>query len=218
MPRKETLAAITPNRYYTLEAKLKYVHETEGCTTAIIEQENTQRKIKFPQVGMELQEGAQYAFEKCFYSRNGWLTLKELDKLRQLEPRETESLPLGVVYEKRFELNSNYLSTLLQVVEVMPVEVKVKDEQELRLTRFRGWADDSLVDVTLWNTELPLNAVGQWVQLDGVRLKLLTSQSIVLTSTVYTRITPLEEGPGQNYDPNIEYTSLSKVYQERSIA
>ena len=120
MPRQENLAAITPNRYYSLEATVKYVHETDGCTTAIIEQENTQRKIKSPHVGLELQEGAKYAFDKCFFSRNGWLTLKELDKLRQLEPRDRESLPLGLIYERRAQLNSHYLSTLLQVVDVLP--------------------------------------------------------------------------------------------------
>lgn len=48
MPKQETLANITPNKYYSLDANLKYMHKTQNFITAIIEQEDTQSKIKIP--------------------------------------------------------------------------------------------------------------------------------------------------------------------------
>ena len=48
MPRKESLAAIVANRYYDLEATVKYFHHTEKGTTAIIEQDEVQKRIMLP--------------------------------------------------------------------------------------------------------------------------------------------------------------------------
>lgn len=35
----------------------------------------------------ELQEGAQYSFEKCFYSNNGWIKVDDVDKIKLMEPK-----------------------------------------------------------------------------------------------------------------------------------
>ena len=81
MPRKESLAAIVPNRYYDLEATVKYFHNTEKGTTAIIEQDDVQKKIMLPPRSIQLEEGGHYRFPKCFYYRNGWLKVKEIEQI-----------------------------------------------------------------------------------------------------------------------------------------
>lgn len=48
MPRTQHLNNINPNRIYALDAQLLYMHSTPRMTTAIIEQDNTQSKIKIP--------------------------------------------------------------------------------------------------------------------------------------------------------------------------
>ncbi len=41
MPRKESLSQIIPNKFYSIDATIKYKHETENYTTAVIEQDST---------------------------------------------------------------------------------------------------------------------------------------------------------------------------------
>lgn len=48
MPRTEHLNNINTNRIYALDAQLLYKHSTPRMTTAIIEQDNVQSKIKIP--------------------------------------------------------------------------------------------------------------------------------------------------------------------------
>jgi hypothetical protein len=55
MPRKESLSAIVPNRYYDLEATVKYIHHTEKGTTAIIEEDEVQKKIMVPPRSLDLE-------------------------------------------------------------------------------------------------------------------------------------------------------------------
>lgn len=52
----------------------------------------------------------------------------------------------------------------------------------------KGFADGLLVDLTFWNRELSAELVGKTVIIEGVRVKLLTHSSLVLVSTVYTKI------------------------------
>lgn len=60
--------------------------------------------------------------------------------------------------------------------------------------------------------------VGKWVIVEGVRVKLLTQTSMVLVSTVYTKIHEVEgEVEQPKYDPNQTYRSLSQVYAPRTI-
>ena len=66
----------------------------------------------------ELQEGAQYSFEKCFYSKNGWIKVDEADKIKLMESKANEFLTLNEVYDSRADLNNHYITTVLQVVEI----------------------------------------------------------------------------------------------------
>lgn len=77
MPRKESLSAVLPNRYYDLQATVKYLHHTEKGTTAVIEENEVQKKIMLPPRSIELEEGSQYRFSKCFCTRNGWIKVKD---------------------------------------------------------------------------------------------------------------------------------------------
>lgn len=83
----------------------------------------------------------------------------------------------------------------------------------------KAFADEWLIDLTVWNRELPADLVGKWVIVEGVRVKLLTQNSMVLVSTVYTKIHEVEgEVEQPRYDPNRNYRCLSQVYAPRSIA
>lgn len=57
MPRTVHLGDINPNRIYAIDAQLLYMHETPRMTTAIIEQENVQSRIKIPRRMMMMEEG-----------------------------------------------------------------------------------------------------------------------------------------------------------------
>jgi hypothetical protein len=216
MPRQESLSAITPNRYYRLQATLKFKHQTEYFTTAIIEEDSVQRKIKLPLEAHDLIEGAKYDFAKCFFSSNGWIRVKETQGISQLEPKSIETNSLPEIFENRYKLNNNCLSLVLEIVDIKKPEKKMKDGKELNLIQMRGFADERLVDITLWNREAPEDILGKKVFLEGVRLKMLTDSSIVLVSTVYTKFTELEE-QSVSYRPNIKYEDLSDLYTTKSI-
>lgn len=52
----------------------------------------------------------------------------------------------------------------------------------------KGFADNSLIDITVWNRDISADLVGKAVIVEGVRVKILTHTSMVLVSTVYTKI------------------------------
>lgn len=68
-----------------------------------------------------------------------------------MDPKPNEFLTLPEIYEARAELNSQYVTTILQIVEVGEPQKKMKDGQELTLTLVKAFADDLLVDLTVWN-------------------------------------------------------------------
>lgn len=74
-----------------------------------------------PARSIQLEEGVQYRFPKCFYSRNGWLKVKESNQIERIErvrSEETVSLSLPEINERKNELFNNYITTHLQVVSV----------------------------------------------------------------------------------------------------
>ena len=48
MPRQSTLSDIQPNKFYKVTATVKYQHIGEDFITAIIQQDNVQKKILIP--------------------------------------------------------------------------------------------------------------------------------------------------------------------------
>ena len=61
--------------------------------------------------------------------------------------------------------------------------------------------------------------LGRWMIVEGMRVKLLTPTSMVLVSTVYTKMHEIEAGvEHKNYGPQNIYRSLSQVYAPRTIA
>jgi hypothetical protein len=77
----------------------------------------------------EYQEGAQYGFEKCFYSKNGWIRVDEADKVKLIESKANEFLTLAEINESRADLSSHYVTTIIQIVEIGVPEKKLKNEQ-----------------------------------------------------------------------------------------
>lgn len=105
MPRREALINLTPNRYYEIEATLKYKHQTANYTTAIIEQDNTQSKIKIPSSDIEMEEGSSYKFAKCFYSRNGWINVRNpQETIEEVHSNSIVPLSLSTIYTERANL------------------------------------------------------------------------------------------------------------------
>ncbi len=64
----------------------------------------------------------------------------------------------------------------------------MKEGKELTLTTVKGFADNSIIDITVWNRDISADLVGKTVIVEGVRVKLLTHASMVLVSSVYTKI------------------------------
>lgn len=54
MPRKANLSEIIPNRFYEIDATVKYQHVADNVITAVIEQGDIQTKISIPKEGVEL--------------------------------------------------------------------------------------------------------------------------------------------------------------------
>ncbi len=105
-----------------------------------------------------------------------------------MESKANEFLTLKEVYESRADLNNHYITTVLQVVEISAPQKKMKQGKELTLTIVKAFADNSLIDITVWNRDISPDLVGKAVIIEGVRVKLLTHASMVLVTTVYTKI------------------------------
>ena len=95
------------------------------------------------------------------------------------------SLTLEEINEKRHEMFNNYVTTTLQVISVGAPEKKEKNGNELTLTLVKGFAQNALVDITIWNKEFPEEYLGKMVNFDGFRVKMLTNNTFVLVSTVF---------------------------------
>lgn len=53
------------------------------------------------------------------------------------------------------------------------------------------YANGYLVDVTLWNSDLPIaDMANKWIVFSGFRLKKLIDWKFVLVSSVYSKISP----------------------------
>lgn len=83
MPRTEHLANLNANHIYALDARVQYVHHTPTMTTAIIEDEGVQSKIKIPQslnnIRDDIEEGMKYHFGFCYIAPNGWIKARNPD-------------------------------------------------------------------------------------------------------------------------------------------
>lgn len=71
-----------------------------------------------------------------------------------------------------------------------------------------------LVDVTLWNSDLPISELtNKWVVFSGFRLKRLIDWKFVLVSSVYSKIAAYNEEPKSiPYTPNGQYHNLSYIF------
>lgn len=134
-----------------------------------------------------------------------------------IEPKANEFLTLGETYDARAELNGHYVTTILQIMEICQPEKKLKDGNELTLTIVKGFADGCLIDLTIWNRDIPSDLLGKPVILEGMRVKLLTNSAMVLVSTVYTKLHEIDGEVENKYDPKENYKMLSQVYNVRTI-
>lgn len=86
-------------------------------------------------------------------------------------------------------MDGNYLSTSLYVLAVNPVQNIQKAGKELTLCKLNCYSGGYLVDVTLWNFDLPIyDLSNQWIIFSGFRLKKLADHKFVFVSSVYSKI------------------------------
>lgn len=86
-----------------------------------------------------------------------------MQKIERGHPEENVTLSLEEINERRHELFNNYVTTVLQVISISAPEKKEKNGNELTLTLVRGFAQNALVDVTIWNKEVPQEFIGSLV-------------------------------------------------------
>jgi len=83
MPRVEHISNMNANHIYALNAKVMYTHHGPRMTTAIIEDEDVQSKIKIPHslnnIREDIEEGMNYHFGFCYVAPNGWIKARNPD-------------------------------------------------------------------------------------------------------------------------------------------
>ena len=135
------------------------------------------------------------------------------------EEPSTKITPLPEIVNVCERMNGSYLSTLLYVVAVNPVQNINKNGKELTLCKLNCYSGGYLTDVTLWNFDLPIaDLTGQWIVFSGFRLKKLANQKFMFVSSVYSKISKYEGlVEGLPYNPAHKHCNLSNVYDERTI-
>ena len=160
--------------------------------TGIIEQNNVQTKICIPKDGIELEEGKQYTFGKCFNSRNGWLYAKKPSETvveKDASSVEDKFYTLNEIYEHRETLANKYVSAQLKVIFIEPKQTVVKNGENLILYKLKCFADDLIINIEIWNREIDTDQVtGKILNFVGFKIKPTTHQTIYLVSTVYSKI------------------------------
>jgi hypothetical protein len=117
-------------------------------------------------------------------------------------------------------LNGHYLTTLLYVVKVNESQQIVKHGKNLSMCILNCYANGYMVDVTLWNSDLPIgDLASKWIVFSGFRLKKLVDWKFVFVSSVYSKIAPYEgETKSIPYHPQANYYNLSCVFEARTIS
>lgn len=222
MPRTEHLANLNPNHIYAVDAQVRYIHHTPNMTTAVIEDDHVQSKIKIPNslnnIRDEIEEGMNYHFGFCYIAPNGWIKARNPDHTIKAHEDNSDAvinpMLLSDIVNKSQSLNGHYLSTLLYVVKVNESQQVTKNGKNLSMVILNCFANGYLVDVTLWNSDLPISELAnKWVVFSGFRLKKLIDWKFVLVSSVYSKIASYNEDPKSiPYTPNGQYHNLSYVF------
>lgn len=116
-------------------------------------------------------------------------------------------------------LAGHYLSSILQVISVSPEEKIIKGDKELTLCVLKCYSSGYLVDVNLWNHDLPLeDLVGKWMVFSGFKLKKIGQWKFMLVSSVYSKMAAYEgQVQSMPYLATQRYHNLSSVYEQRNI-
>jgi hypothetical protein len=90
----------------------------------------------------------------------------------------------------------------------------IKNGNKLTLCIINCYANGYLIDVTLWNSDLPIAEMdNKWIMFYGFRLKKLMDWKFMLVSTVYSKIAAYEgETKSIPYSPHAQYYSLSTLF------
>jgi hypothetical protein len=85
------------------------------------------------------------------------------------------------------------LTTLIYVIKVKESQQVSKNGKNLSICILNCYANGYLVDVTLWNSDLPIGDLeNKWVIFSGFRLKKLIDGKFVFVSSVYSKINSYE--------------------------
>jgi hypothetical protein len=61
------------------------------------------------------------------------------------------ALSIEEINERKETLYNNYITTTLEIVHVGLPEIKEKNGSEITLTILKGFSNNMVVDITLWN-------------------------------------------------------------------
>ncbi len=159
-----------------------------------------------------------YHFGFCYIAPNGWIKARNPDStikpIEENPPAVLKPMLLSEIANNSQALNSHYLTTLLFVVKVNESQQIVKNGRNLSMVILNCYANGFLVDVTFWNSDLPIaDLTNRWIVFSGFRMKKLVDWKFVLVSSVYSKIAPYEgEAKSIPYSPLANYHNLSCVF------
>lgn len=164
-----------------------------------------------------------YHFGFCYIAPNGWIKARNPDNT--IKPAEQnvqvvqQPMMLSQIANNSQSLGGRYLTTLLYVIKVNESQQVQKQGKTLTMCILNCYANGYLVDVTLWNSDLPIaDMTNKWIVFSGFRLKKLVDWKFVLVSSVYSKISAYQgETKSIPYQTHGQYHNLSCVFESRTI-
>lgn len=113
---------------------------------------------------------------------------------------------------------NHYLSVALFVAKLNPTKTFTKDGQNLRLDTLTCFGNGVLIDVLIWNQNVPQQVENRWILFEGFRLKFSGPDSMSLSSSVYSKMKPIfSPAETEQYQNTLTYKNLSCIYQSRNL-
>jgi hypothetical protein len=134
--------------------------------------------------------GSEYTFDRCFYGNNGWLYIRDpVNTIHQSEEKILRApIELKQLFENKDKLVNNYVTVALQVISKKDRKIIEKDGERLSLDVLTCFGNGALIDVNIWNQNVPQEIQYKWLLFDGFKFKFSGPDSMCLSSSVYSKI------------------------------
>ncbi len=219
MPRLQHLEELNQNRTYAINATVKYMNRGERGITGILEQEGTQTKFCVKNKDINMDQGSEYLLDRCFYGNNGWLYVRDpVNTIHQSQDKVLKApMELKQLYENRNNFVNSYVTVALQVVSKKDRKLIEKDGERLTLDILTCFGNGALIDVNIWNQNVPKEIQYKWLLFDGFKLKFSGPDSMCLNSSVYSKTQMMMTPSCEQYSTEKTYKNLSSLVQERNV-